>query len=151
MTRHWQYLLLGSALAAAACADRPTEVSGAGAAPPAPGMPPVVSLTAAPSPGQPPEALARGFARALRNPAFRAYIKAQLDASPFTEHKLQFQTFLGTNGGRALRQIAQENAVADTALDIAARATQPLEFYLPVKAHRAAWSGDLNVLVATAR
>jgi hypothetical protein len=94
--------------------------------------------------------LARGFARALNNPAFRAYIQAQLDASPFTEHKLQFQSFLGANGGRALRQIAQENDVAEGDLATAAEATRPLEFYLPVKTQRAAWPGDLNVLVATA-
>jgi len=148
MTRQWQFLFLGVALGTGmACADRPTENAGPSGAD---SGQPMVSLVAPPAPGQPPEALARGFARALRNPAFRAYIKAQLDASPFTEHKLQLQSFLGANGGRALRQIAQENGVADSVLAAAAGATRPLEFYLPVKAHRAAWSGDLNVLVATA-
>ncbi len=144
MTRIWQCLFLGvAAMAGAGCADRPTEAGGR------PG-PVEASLTAPPAAGQPPEALARGVARALKNPAFRAYVKAQLDASPFTEHKIQFQTFLGANGGRALREIAQENGVADSGLAAAARAMQPLEIYFPVKGQLAAWTGDLNVLVATA-
>lgn len=151
MTSQWPCFLLGAALVVPACADRPTET---GTTPPTGrGQPPPAEvLTVPPLPGRPPEALARGFARALKNPAFRAYIKAQLDASPFTEHKLQFQTFLGANGGRALRQIAQENGVAEADLSAAAAATQSLEFYFPVKGQRAAWpeGGDLNVLVATA-
>src|SRR5438034_9573955 len=56
-----------------------------------------------------PEALAKIVAKGLRNAAFRAYLKAQLDASPYREHKLQFQTFLAANSGHALRQIASEN------------------------------------------
>src|SRR5207249_2083234 len=55
------------------------------------------------------EAIARIVANGLRYAAFRAYLKAQLDASPYREHKLQFQTFLAANGGRALREIASEN------------------------------------------
>jgi hypothetical protein len=92
---------------------------------------------------QKPERLARHFAKALRNPAFRAYLKAQLDASPFPEHKLQFQAFLGAGGGRALRYL-------EAGVEQEAQAAIPLEIYLPVPAHRAAWSGDENVLVATA-
>ena len=96
------------------------------------------------SPGTPkPERLARQLARALGNPAFRAYVKAQLDASPFREHKLQFQTFLGANGARALRYL-------DADADQEAKNAIALEIYFPVPAHRAAWAGDENVLVATA-
>jgi len=103
------------------------------------------AFTATPGGGtaQKPERLARQFAKALRNPAFRAYLKAQLDASPFPEHKLQFQTFLGASGGRALRYLEAE-------VEQEAKAAIPLEIYFPVPAHRAAWSGDENVLVATA-
>lgn len=90
-----------------------------------------------------PERLARQLARALGNPAFRAYVKAQLDASPFREHKLQFQTFLGANGARALRYLEAD-------ADQEANAAIALEIYFPVPAHRAAWAGDENVLVATA-
>jgi hypothetical protein len=96
-----------------------------------------------------PERLARLFARALRNPVFRAYLKAQLDASPFAEHKLQFQTFLGANGGRARRYLAEENGEPEAGVTREAGAAIALEVYLPVPAHRAAWTGDENVLVAT--
>jgi hypothetical protein len=104
--------------------------------------------------GQPagarPDRLARLFARALANPAFRAYVKAQLDASPYREQKLQLQTFLGANNGRALRQIAAENGARED--DVASEATRAiaLEIYIPVAEHRAAWTGDEQVLVATA-
>jgi hypothetical protein len=91
---------------------------------------------------QKPEKLARQFAKALRNPAFREYLKAQLDASPFGEHKLQFQAFLGAGGGRALRYL-------DADVEQEAKAAIALEVYFPVPAHRAAWTGDENVLVAT--
>jgi len=92
---------------------------------------------------QKPEKLARQFAKALRNPAFREYLKAQLDASPFGEHKLQFQTFLSASGGRALRYL-------DEGVEEEAKAAIALEVYFPVPAHRTAWTGDENVLVATA-
>jgi hypothetical protein len=98
----------------------------------------------------PPEALAKMVAKGLKNPAFRAYLKAQLDASPYGEHKLQFETFLAANSARALREIAAENGTTKDALGAQAKAAIALEVYFPVPAHRAAWSGDENVLVATA-
>jgi hypothetical protein len=133
---------LAASVALAACADpTPLDSPAAGDATVA-GAPPAAAV-------RKPERLAREFAKALRNPAFRAYLKAQLDASPFREHKLQFQTFLGAGGGRALRHIAEENG--ETAADVEgeARAAIALEVYLPVPAHRAAWTGDENILVAT--
>src|SRR6266581_7957579 len=97
-----------------------------------------------------PEALAKMVAKGLKNPAFRAYLKAQLDASPSREHKLQFETFLAANDGRALREIAGENGTTKDALATEAKAAIALEVYFPVPEHRAAWTGDENVLVATA-
>jgi len=97
-----------------------------------------------------PEALARMVAKGLKNPAFRAYLKAQLDASPYREHKLQFETFLAANEGRALREIAAENGTTKDTLATQAKAAIALEVYFPVPDHRAAWTGDENVLVATA-
>ena len=130
-------ILIIGALAAAgvltACGDRtPLNPAGGGDA----------ALTAGPGPAQKPEKLARQFAKALRNPAFREYLKAQLDASPFPEHKLQFQAFLGAGGGRALRYL-------DADVEPEAKAAIALEVYFPVPAHRAAWTGEENVLVAT--
>jgi len=97
-----------------------------------------------------PEALARMVAKGLKNPAFRAYLKAQLDASPYREHKLQFETFLAANEGRALREIAAENGTTKDTLATQAKAAIALEVYFPVPDHRAAWTGDEDVLVATA-
>src|SRR6266852_3481911 len=97
-----------------------------------------------------PEALAKKFAKGLKNAAFRAYLKAQLNASPYREHKLQFETFLVANDGRALREIAVENGTTKDALATQAKAAIALEVYFPVPAHRAEWTGDEQVLVATA-
>jgi hypothetical protein len=95
--------------------------------------------------------LARRLARALADPDFRAYIKGELDRSPFVEHKLQFQSFLTRSDGRALRQVARLNAESESAVQADATAAIPLEIYLPVPGHRAAWSGGPDILVASAR
>jgi len=124
----------------AACSDRAVTP---------PSDAPAAALTAS-SKHVAPEALARMVAKGLKNPAFRAYLKAQLDASPYREHKLQFETFLAANQGRALREIAGENGTSKEALADQAKAAIALEVYLPVPAHRAAWNGDENILVATA-
>jgi hypothetical protein len=108
------------------------------------------SLPAVTATAKRPEALARMVAKALRNPAFRAYLRAQLDASPYPEQKLQFQSFLAANSGRALRELATENRLSKEALNAQAKSAIALEAYFPVPAHRAAWTGDEHVLVATA-
>jgi hypothetical protein len=115
--------------------------------------PPVERPLAAPAvgpSGRPPVELAKIIAKGLKNAAFRAYLKAQLDASPYREHKLQFETFLAANHGRALREIAAENGTTGDAVAGQAKAAIALEVYFPVAEHRAAWSGDEQVLVATA-
>src|SRR6266487_5728366 len=124
----------------AACSDR-------GVTPPS--DMPAVAATAS-SKSSAPEALAKMVAKGLKNPAFRAYLKAQLDASPYREHKLQFETFLAANEGRAFREIAGENGTTKEAVATEAKAAIALEVYFPVPEHRAAWTGDENVLVATA-
>lgn len=134
-------------LAINACRDRaPT-----GAAIP-PDAPPAAAAPAAPAPAPAarPDRLALLFARALASPVFRAYVKAQLDASPFPEHKIELQRFLPAASGRALRYLAEGSGT--TVADVGAELDRaiPLEVYLPVPAHRAAWSGDDHVLVATA-
>jgi len=99
---------LASAVLVAGCSDR-TPVN-----PPLGGA---AAITTAP---KRPEALARMFAKALKNPAFRAYLKAQLDASPYGEHKLQFETFLGASGGRATTIGYRERADLRRAIDLLA-------------------------------
>ena len=124
----------------AACSDR------SGITPPAESRAtPPISASA-----HPPVELARMVAKGLKNPAFRAYLKAQLNASPYREHKLQFESFLAANEGRAFREIAAENATTKAAIETEARSAIALEVYFPVPAHRTAWNGDENILVATA-
>src|SRR2546422_4678260 len=122
----------------AACSDRAVTP---------PSETPVAAIAANP---KRPEALAKMFAKGLKNAAFRAYLKAQLDASPYREHKLQFETFLAANGSRALGEIAMENGTSKEALTRQAKTAIALEVYFPVPSHRAAWTGDEHVLVATA-
>jgi hypothetical protein len=131
-------------LALNACRDRaPTGAALPADAPPPAAAPPAAAAVR-------PDRLAQLFARALASPAFRAYVKAQLDASPFPEHKIELQRFLPAASGRALRYLAEGSNT--TAADVSAELDRaiPLEVYLPVPAQRAAWSGDANVLVATA-
>jgi len=134
-------LAVAALTAALGCADRAplTEPDG--------GVPAAASLA---NLSKRPEALAKIVAKGLRNAAFRAYLKAQLDASPYREHKLQFQTFLAANSGHALRQIASESGVSEEFIAEQAKAAIELEVYIPVPAHRALWTGDENILVATA-
>src|SRR2546426_802859 len=142
----WHYTSRAAALAvlvgALACSDRPP-----GTAPDAPPDVPGILSTAAP-----PELLARSLALALGDPAFRAHVKGELDRSPYREHKLPFQRFLtaGPVGGGALATMARRTGIATADLARAADRAIPLEMYLPVPEHRRTWTGDANVLVATA-
>jgi hypothetical protein len=95
--------------------------------------------------------LARRVARALADPAFRAYVKRELDRSPFVEHKLQLQKFLAASDRKVLRDMARLSAESESAVETDARTSIPLEIYFPVPAHRAAWAGGPEVLVASAR
>ena len=95
--------------------------------------------------------LARRFARALADPGFRAYVKGQLDQSPYVEHKLQLQRFLHSSGQRALKEVARLNGTAEATVEDDVERAIPLELYFPVPAHRAAWSGGPDLLVASAR
>ncbi len=132
---------LALAVGALACSDRPP-----GTAPAAEGGPDVIATATKP------ELLARSLALALGDPAFRAHVKGELDRSPFREHKLPFQRFLaaGPGGGEALATMARRTGVAMADLAREADRAIPLEMYLPVPEHRRRWTGDANVLVATA-
>ncbi len=151
MTHKSRYLPICGILPAVAvlaalvgCSDRPPATG------PAPGTPEPAATARNTGPQTTSEALAQHLARALAHPGFRAYVKAQLDSSPFREHKLHFQRFLGAHAGHARDAVAQHAGVTAAELDREAQAAIPLEFYFPVPAHRLAWSGDANVLVATA-
>src|SRR5512142_2066626 len=103
MSRTHLLLACGLVLGGAACVDRPAPVATDDGTP---GPGPVAAPGTA---GPRPERLARLLAGALHNPSFRTYLKAQLDASPFPEHKIQLQRFLAAPDGRALREVAALN------------------------------------------
>jgi hypothetical protein len=135
----WFHAAVAS-LVASACSDRPVVLA------------PDASMTAAPiagMPDDPREALTRTLALALRSPIMRAYLRAKLQTSPFREQKVQFQRFLEADGRHALLRIAAETRTPAGTVARTADATMPLEVYLPVAAHRRAWLGDGNILVAT--
>jgi hypothetical protein len=142
--RLWPALLAASVLAG--CSERPST-------PLAPEEPAATSdpANAAGRPSQARlERLARRTARALRDPGFRADVKAALDHSTYREGKVQFQRYLKADGGRGLRLLAAADSEKEADVDDDATRSGVLEMYLPVPAHRAAWTGDANVLVATA-
>src|SRR5207245_4438008 len=144
MLRHTSCCAVALALAGAlACTDRPPATAPGGTAPTARATTPGRATIA------PPEALARALALALGAPEFRAHVKAQLDASPFPEHKLQFQRFLRADQDRALGALAQAAGVTLDALALRADRTIPLELYLPVPEQRRVWGGGASVLVGT--
>ncbi len=124
--------------AALGCTDRPTTTAPAGHA---------VSPLSPPSPAAKPERLARAVALALRNPAFRAYVRAQLNASPFREHKVQFQRFLRANA-RCARSRRRPGKPRPTSPP---RRTPPSRSSCTSPSRRrAASTGDEHFLVATA-
>ena len=125
----------------AGCLDRAPTASDAG---------PVLVPTAG-APASPEEELARTLALGLRSPVLRAYLRAQLRASPYREHKVQFQQFLATGGQHAVQAIAAATHRPAASVTQAAGAAMPLELYLPVPAHRTAWMGEGRILVATAQ
>jgi hypothetical protein len=94
--------------------------------------------------------LARRLARALADPAFRLYLKEQLDASPIAERKLHLQQLLQAADRRVLKDIARLNASSESVIEADAKEAIPLEIYFPVPAHRGSWSGGAEVLVASA-
>jgi len=97
------------------------------------------------------ERLARRIALAMAGPGFRAAVKAELDRSPIREHKLHFQRFLGAADRRGIQDLSRGSGEPAAAIEADARKAIPLELYLPVPEHRLGWTGDENILVATAR
>lgn len=95
------------------------------------------------------EGVARRLAHALEDPEFRTRLYRRLQASPYPEGKVQLQRTLRAEGHAELRAMAALNREPEAALDATLGATQPLEVYLPVPAHRTQWRGDDRLLVAT--
>lgn len=95
--------------------------------------------------------VAGAVAIALRDDGLRRGVYEALHASPYVEHKLHFRTF--TSGGVGAEILSAAAAAAGRSLD-AMRALRDsaidLEFYMSEKSHFSSWTGDANILVATA-
>jgi len=146
MSRHIRCASLALLAVAVACTDASGPLS-------SDGFPEVKAATAFPAAGARAarERLARRAALALASPAFRARVKAQLDRSKVREHKVHFQRFLHAEGRTVLRALAGTALESESSVEADATYALPLEMYFPVPEHRARWTGDTHLLVATAQ
>jgi hypothetical protein len=120
--------------------------------------PPAVSVVATRSPTNAPppedrarhERLAERIAKALRDPGFRGSVLAALDQSPYREHKVHLQRFLGDDHGRERLRLGRLAGEADARIQTDLDDAGPVELYFPVTAHRQRWRGDADLIVATA-
>jgi hypothetical protein len=131
-------LALAATLALAACTDRTS-----------PDIPGDIAHLSREMPAEARERLARRIALALKDDRFRAQLKQDLDRSPVRESKLHFQRYLRSPHARATGVIARLTGESSSTIMADARTAPELELYLPVPAHRAGWSGDQRILVAT--
>jgi hypothetical protein len=131
-------MALAAALALAACSDRTSPTAFTEQA-----------QADRDTPAAARERLAQRIALALADDAFRARLKRELDHSPVRENKLHFQRYLSAAHARAAEDLARITGEGNVAVTRDARRAPELELYLPVPAHRAAWTGDARILVAT--
>ncbi len=90
-------------------------------------------------------ALTDALATALRDPGLRGRLWVALESSPVPEHKLHLGRLLSAAGPlRAAVQAATSHELSE----LLGRAGN-LELYLPVPAHRRAWRGGEELVVAT--
>jgi hypothetical protein len=136
-------LLAAAAIGVAGCDRTPTGA-------PDISLPNASSLSARDTERGAMDRLAQRLARALANPEFRAQVKMELDRSLFAEHKVQLQSFLGASSRRALKDVARLSGAPEQDIQEDAVKATPLEMYFPVPAHRAAWTGGTDLLVASA-
>jgi hypothetical protein len=131
-------MALAAVLALTGCTDRTS-----------PDIPTEAALASRDIPSAARERLARRIAVALADDRFRAQLKQDLDRSPVREGKLHLQRYLSSSHARATGEIARSTGESNAAVELDARRAPPLELYLPVPSHRAAWTGDDHILVAT--
>lgn len=138
MSRTTRLMALAAALALSGCTDRTS-----------PDIPTESAQASRDIPAAARERLARLIAVALADDRFRAQLKQDLDRSPVREGKLHLQRYLTSSHARATGDIARLTGETNTVVELDARRAPALELYLPVPAHRAAWTGDDRILVAT--
>lgn len=133
--------LLGAVLATSGCDDVGRE------APLAPESTSSRSLAAQQS-----DALAeltRAIALALKDAGLRQRVKNDMRQAPYSEHKLFLEKYLrGNSGGILLAKMAKETGRSRDELMGLLQGLGPMEFYMPVVAHRQSWTGGANLQVA---
>ncbi|HTL05755.1 MAG TPA: hypothetical protein VL241_08420, partial [Gemmatimonadales bacterium] len=139
-------LLLAALLAGTACSDHRTPLEPPAQPGPA-GVAPAGEGSAARARH---ERFARRLALALRDPDFRASLFQALQQSRWREGKVHVQGLLRAAGGNRLKRLAELAGEREDAVSADLDDAEPLELYLPVPAHRRAWVGGSDLLVATA-
>lgn len=94
----------------------------------------------------------RAVAMALADQGLRQRVRNDLRNSRHTfEHKLEFRRYLrGNSGGILLAKMANRAGVSRAELLQRLETLPPLEFYMPVRAHRESWRGGPDLIVAAA-
>ena len=92
--------------------------------------------------------LIHDVAVALADPSLRTLVYEAMRQSPYREGQLHFRTFLEQNGSSLLRAIARARTATEAEVLRSLDSLMSLEFYMPVRQHRTAWTGDANVIVA---
>jgi hypothetical protein len=86
---------------------------------------------------------------ALSDPGVRSLVYSELRDSPFPENKLHFRSFLRERGARLLNRIADSRGGTRHAVLALLDSIIDLEFYMPVRAHKDAWRGGPELIVAS--
>jgi hypothetical protein len=94
------------------------------------------------------EQLARLVAVSMRDASVRAQFHAATAASPVREGKLHLSSYLRGQGSALLKAMSRASGTPESEVLALIGGTGPLEIYLPVDAHRAAWKGGDNVIIA---
>src|SRR5262245_25914356 len=94
-------------------------------------------------------ALASSVAGALRDGTLRRALRYAMRASRVKEGKLHLQSYLRGEGRGLLTAMSAASRVTEDGLARSLDQMGPLEIYLPVGAHRAAWAGGDELIVAT--
>jgi hypothetical protein len=139
-----QYLAMLLVLGSAACGDASTPIESAG------------GVAANAVAWQDPERaaldeLTRAVALAMNDAGLRHRVLADLRASRFTvEHKLHLRTYLhGQSGGILLNKLMKGTGRTREGVLALVDRVRPLEFYMPVQAHRESWTGGPGLYVGS--
>jgi hypothetical protein len=89
-----------------------------------------------------------GLARALNDPAVRAWVRAELNRSPYVESRIRFKQDLTRASSRPeiTNVLAHARLGATQKTDI--QSLPELELYMPIREHLKSWRGGADVQVA---